>query len=242
MTKENDARKISRPLYFSRIEFRQYSGVGLHSILFLNTVEQQLSYQLYDRVLKATTIHGERSYELNGKYFSWSYGKPGGVLKSWKGGYKKQLLPESDDEILKMSDYFSSVDNDNPKRPDWKSCCFGNDSYKVVYSKGINILDEMMPELLSYCDARDFEPFRNRKMDLNDKGWVGYRDELDMSFTGITNSYIPKLSLPMDLLYDEDHIWPSEKLYQYLVATFFPVDKKRVGFRPSYDAGILYTL
>ena len=61
---------------------------------------------------------------------------------------------------------------------------------------------------------------------MNDEGYIGYRDEINTYFTGITNSYIPKLDLPMDYFYDEEHIWPSEKLYRYLVKTFFEGNKK----------------
>ena len=63
-------------------------------------------------------------------------------------------------------------------------------------------------------------------MSMGDEGYIGYRDEINTYFTGITNSYIPKLDLPMDYFYDEEHIWPSEKLYRYLVKTFFEGNKK----------------
>ena len=47
-----------------------------------------------------------------------------------------------------------------------------------------------MQELLSYCNALDFEPYRNKEMISEDEGYIGYRDELQLYFTGITDSYI----------------------------------------------------
>lgn len=32
-------------------------------------------------------------------------------------------------------------------------------------------------------------------MSRQDEGYIGYRDEIDVHFTAITNSYIPKLEL-----------------------------------------------
>lgn len=43
---------------------------------------------------------------------------------------------------------------------------------------------------------------------------VGYRDDYWIDFVGITDSYIPKIELPMTILYDEVHMWPNERLYQ----------------------------
>ena len=75
---------------------------------------------------------------------------------------------------------------------------------------------------------------------MNDEGYIGYRDEINTYFTGITNSYIPKLDLQMDYFYDEEHIWPSEKLYRYLVNTFFECNKKFKKYGPHYGAGSLF--
>ena len=34
------------------------------------------------------------------------------------------------------------------------------------------------------------------------------------------NDYIPFIHLPMDYYYDEEHIWPSERLYRYINRKF----------------------
>ena len=45
---------------------------------------------------------------------------------------------------------------------------------------------------------------------MDDEGFIGYRDEIKVSFCGVTDSYIPYIELPMNYYYDEKHIWPSE--------------------------------
>ena len=44
----------------------------------------------------------------------------------------------------------------------------------------------------------------------------------------------------MDYFYDEEHIWPSEKLYRYLVKTFFERNKKFRKYGTVYGAGSLF--
>lgn len=99
-------------------------------------------------------------------------------------------------------------------------------SSKVIFSKGIKLTSEQMKELLPYCNALDFEPFRDRKMSMNDPGYRGYRDEISMWFKGITDSYIPKIELPMDYVYDDKHTWPSERLYQFIWEKYIKDNKK----------------
>ena len=89
-------------------------------------------------------------------------------------------------------------------------------SSKVIFSKGVKLTDEQMKGLLPLCNALDYEPFRNRKMSMDDPGYRGYRDEHTMWFRGITDSYLPKIELPMDYVYDEKHTWPSERLYGFI--------------------------
>lgn len=86
----------------------------------------------------------------------------------------------------------------------------------VIDSRGIRLTDEEMTDLLPYCNAIDFEPYRGREMSMDDPGYRGYRDEITVTFTGITDSYIPKLDLPMDYVYDKKHEWPSERLYEFI--------------------------
>ena len=80
-------------------------------------------------------------------------------------------------------------------------------------------------ELLSYCNVADFEAYRNREMSMADPGYCGYRDEIKLSFVGVTDSHVPLIKLPMDYYYDEDHIWSSEKLYRFVINKYMTNNK-----------------
>lgn len=71
-------------------------------------------------------------------------------------------------------------------------------------------------------------------MSMQDEGYIGYRDEVSMHFVGVTDSHIPMLKLPMDYYYDEGHMWPSEKLYRYLVQNYFEGKKEFWKYGPVY--------
>ena len=96
----------------------------------------------------------------------------------------------------------------------------------VLFSEGIGLNETQMSNLLKYCNAFDFEPFIGREMDLNDPSCIGYRDEITMYFVGITNSYIPKIELPMQYLYSGKYECPTERLYQFLVSNIIRQDKR----------------
>lgn len=106
---------------------------------------------------------------------------------------------------------------------------------EVVFSKGIKLDNTEIAKIKQFCNAEEFEPYRNREMTMWEEGWVGYRDEISMEFYGITDDYIPLLHLPMDCLYDEKHIWPSEKLYRYLYNHYY---KKLNEKDKSEDNGV----
>lgn len=77
-------------------------------------------------------------------------------------------------------------------------------------------------------------------MEMGEEGYIGYRDEVDLYFRAVTDSYIPLLELSMGYYYDEEHIWPSERLYRYLVKTFFEGDKRLRGWGPTYGGFSLF--
>ena len=77
-------------------------------------------------------------------------------------------------------------------------------------------------------------------MSMKDDGYIGYRDEVQMPFRAISNSHIPLIELPMDYYYDEQHIWPSEKLYRYLLTTFFENNRKTEKWITSYGGFSLF--
>ena len=105
---------------------------------------------------------------------------------------------------------------------------------EVVFSCGMKLSEEQLQELLPYCNALEFEPYRYKEMSMNDEGFIGYRDEISLHFIGITDSYIPKMEWDMPYYYDEEHIWPSEKLYRYLVLNYVQENKKLKGRELCY--------
>ena len=86
----------------------------------------------------------------------------------------------------------------------------------------------------------DFEIYRDKKQsDKRKDGYIGYRDEVSLCFTGITDSYIPKIEIPITYLYNEAHMLPTERLYKYLIEKYFSGKKfKREGL--DYGALCLF--
>ena len=105
---------------------------------------------------------------------------------------------------------------------------------KIIFSCGIKLTEQQLETLLPLCNALDYEPFRNRKMGIDEKSYCGYRDEAQVHFRGITDSPIPLLELPMHYYYDEEHIWPSERLYRYLIKNIFDKEKNMKGWYTPY--------
>lgn len=199
------------PIYFSKIEFVESLGYGIQkSIMLLDLEQGELSYQVLKRKMRnMPAIEGLMTLGSERYSYVYEFGKPARKVKCGKNGFKGELI-SSEEEV-----------------------------YELVFSYGIKLSGKQLTTLLPYCNALDFEPYRGREMDMKDEGYIGYRDEVSMHFTAITNSYIPKLELPMDYYYDEAHIWPSEKLYRYLVKTYF-TDKKLRQYGPVYGRCSLF--
>ena len=205
-------KNIMTPIYFSKIQFIEYVGHGIQgkSIILLDLDNRKLVYQVL-------------------------------------GPEKKAMPAIKGTETITVGDHSYTFEEEYPAKVirtgknDFKRQLIREDKdYEVLFSEGIKITEEQMEKLLPYCNALDFEPYRDKKMSMSDEGYIGYRDEIDTYFTGITNSYIPKIDLLMDYFYDEEHIWPSEKLYRYLVKTFFEGNKKFRKYGPVYGAFSLF--
>lgn len=117
---------------------------------------------------------------------------------------------------------------------------FNVDRQKIVFSYGIKLTEAQIEEMLPLCNTLEFEPYRSKEMSMNDEGCIGYRDEIRLRFIGITDSYIPKMEWEMPYYYDEEHIWPSEKLYRYLVTKYFQDNKELKNWVPSYGESSLF--
>ncbi len=199
------------PVFFTKIEYKEVLGYkNPYSIILLNIPEKQLSYQVLDWKRQMSAIQGIETEKIGDMEWTSEMNKPAKLIKNGKTDFVNQVI--LDEELQE----------------------------KVAFSYAVELNDEQMKDLLPYCNALDFEPYRNRKMEMEDPGWIGYRDEVKLYFKGITDSYIPLMELPMNYYYDEENIWPSEKLYRYLVSTFFSKNKKCRKWGPFYGAYSLF--
>ena len=200
------------PVYFTKVEYREVIGRGnTSSILLLNIPEKELSYQEFDWKRQMPAIEGLRTEKFGEREWTDHIAMPAVKMRNGKTGFKVETLIDEEYE------------------------------QEVVFSYAVKITDEQMEDLLPYCDAAEFEPFRDRKMSMDDEGFIGYRDEVQLFFRAVTDSYIPLLELPMEYYYDEAHIWPSEKLYRYLVRNFFDKKNKKLkGRGPVYGGFSLF--
>ena len=100
-----------------------------------------------------------------------------------------------------------------------------DDEYEniVTHIYAVELSDEQMEEILPFCNALDFEPYRNKEAwdDVGHNG--GYRDEQEVVFRGYSNSYLPLIEIPMTAINEKR---PNEKLYRYLWKTYFEGNKK----------------
>ena len=202
---------MSKKIYFSKIEYRESIGYGnTSSIMLLNIPEKELSYQVFKWKKQMPAIEGVKSEQWNNHVWSYDFAIPAKKIRNNKTGFKPQIMEDEQSEQT------------------------------IEFSYAIKLTDEQMKSLLPYCNALDFEPYRHKKMKMGEEGYIGYRDEVHLYFRAITDDYIPLLELPMEYYYDEEHIWPSEKLYRYLVKTFFENNKKLKGKGPTYGGLSLF--
>lgn len=204
--------KKQEPVYFSKIEYVEWVGYGIEkSIIFLDLENRELAYQvLKPKRMEMPAIQGIKTIGAGDYSYTYDASCPARVIKNGKTNFERKMIQADTDRC------------------------------EVVFSDGMKLNEEQMKEILPYCNALDFEPYRGRKMSMSDEGYIGYRDEISTYFTAVTNSYIPKLELPMDYYYDEQHIWPSEKLYRFLIKTFFENNPKFRGYGLTYGRCSLF--
>ena len=204
---------MKEPIYFSKVEFRERIGYGYdyRSIILLNIPARELSYQVFKHTVQMPAIQSHvLTKGLRGRLEFWDVAYPARFLSSSKTNFKPVLIP---------SNHYEK---------------------EVVFSYGIKLDNNQMSKLLPLCNALDFEPYRNREMIMGEEGYVGYRDEMRVEFCGISDSYIPKIELPMSYYYDENHTWPSEKLYRYIINDIFAHHKKMQGWYIGYGGLSLF--
>lgn len=177
-------------IYFQKVIFSECLGDRLLSSLLLLPQTGELAYQAFDshkQAARMPAITGLQGYRIGRHTGTEPYAKAARILRSSGNGFRPQLLPTETDEAQPV----------------------------FCWHKQLSAAET--EALLPYCNALDFEPYRERTMSLNDEGVVAYRDEITLAFTGISASHLPMLELPMALYYDESRLWPSERLYRYLL-------------------------
>lgn len=196
-------------------ELSKLVTVGMADAIYFSKIEYRevIGYGNTSSIMLLNIPERELSYQVySWKRQIWSpdIAIPAKVIKNEKNGFEPQLIKDEQYEP------------------------------EIAFSHAIKLTGEQMKALLPYCNALDFEPYRDKEMKMGEEGYIGYRDEVHLYFKAVTDSYIPLLELPMNYYYDEEHIWPSEKLYRYLVKTFFEGNKKLRGWGPTYGGLSLF--
>ena len=111
---------------------------------------------------------------------------------------------------------------------------------ELVFSYHCFLDKSALEDILPYCNAWDFVPFKDRTMDMSDPGYAGYRDELNMDFVGVTGSCLPLINLPMRYCYRDEYMWPSERLYRHLMKNYVEKIKALKGHITEYGGSLFY--
>ena len=193
-------------IYFTKVQFdswlwREFEGE--ERTLLLDLVNKELSYQVFKTFDKTSAIID--SYPALEEFI-------------FTDGTKIQYYPSG----LHSSGVYMKNEKTNFKPIFLHELPIGK---KLIFSYGTELTEYEISLLKPYCDTNEFEKYRNRKMKLDEEGCIGYRDEINMEFCGISNSHLPIIKLPMDYYYDEKHIWPSEKLYRYVCENIISKNK-----------------
>ena len=197
-------------VYFTKVEFlRQAAGGRIVSSILLNLPLGELSYQehAYTRWMPAIRIvhapyAGVRRSRANltpqeeRRVEAWRTTLaedhvPARILRSGKTGFRPVTLPVSGERET------------------------------ISFSVGFRLTPAQRQELLPYCNALDFEPFRGKPVPTAE----GCGGEERLILRAVSDSPLPLLTLPVPLSHNEAQPWPGERLYRYLMKQFFGTSK-----------------
>lgn len=140
-------------IYFSKIEYREVIGYGnTSSIMLLNIPERELSYQVYNWKRRMPAIEGIQTEQCGNHTWTYSITAPAKRIRNEKTGFEPQMIKDEPYES------------------------------EIAFSYAIKLTEEQMEHLLPYCNALDFEPYRDREMKMGEEGYIGYRDEVHLYF------------------------------------------------------------
>lgn len=100
----------------------------------------------------------------------------------------------------------------------------------VKINNGITLDKKQIEEVLPYINTDKYEPYRNLEDSISDDGVCGYFDEIDVYFTGISDSPVPLINISMNMIHDDKHLWPTERLLKYLCRTYFSGKEYKTTF------------
>ncbi|QEK21659.1 hypothetical protein JHD53_01915 [Peptacetobacter hiranonis] len=189
---------MNEKIYFSKLQFTHTTYGRELDRLLLDLDSKELSFQTFEYVKNMPSIIGYGYYDVFGELILSDFTNPGILVKSCKNNFNKQIISIEKEEKI------------------------------VTFSYGIKLSDLEIKLVREYCNALEFEKYRG--LDIYDyldtDGYIGYRDEISLEFEGITNSYIPRIRLSMDIIFDNEHSWPTEKLYNYLMNVYIRSNKE----------------
>lgn len=106
-----------------------------------------------------------------------------------------------------------------------------SNSRDIIDSEGINLSNHEMEQILPFCNALEFEKYRDKEPDMSEPGFESYLDDgVHRKFFGVTDSYVPLIEISMDYSFDKKHQWPTEKLYNYLIQRYVEGKKRYRGW------------
>lgn len=190
---------MAEPIYYTKMMFVQYVNCEPERPMWVLTIDipnKEIVFQEYKWIRKPPAIVGREVYEIYPGYYDYDrpFRKPAVKMKNGKTNNESVLIPD---------EYYEQ---------------------KIITNYGYKLDDAEIQGLLPYCNALDFEPYRDKEDD-----WeyvVGYLDEVSRDFQAITNSHIPLIELSCDLDHDRKHKWPTEILYEYIIKKYFENNKK----------------
>lgn len=183
-------------MYFTKIEFQEKSS-DICTFLSLNLVTKEIAYNVIKFTFTgAGGIQKMQAIKINDSVFSAETASRATYVASDKTAFIPELLIT---EERKEEILFS---------------------YKKEFS------ETQLKKLLPYCKVSDFEAYRNKAFSISDQGAVAYRDEVSLIFRGTSDSPVPYIEIPMNIIYDDNHSLPAEKLYEYILSTFFIKNKE----------------
>lgn len=201
---------MAEEIIFSKVQFEEHIGYNYKSILILNLKEKELIYQVYEKKKVPPVITKVVAENIFNTVEYWNIGVSAKIVKNNKTEFKPVLLQDK------------------------------NIDESIIYSYGKKLNAQEYGALKCLSRVIDFEPFRDRKMSMEDKGYIGYRDEVRLTFSAVSESYYPYIELPMYYYYHEDYIWPSEKLYRFLITEILKKDKKATKWVTGYGGHSLF--